>query len=385
MARRRRAPAQDNTPTPKVTIPHSAFPYVIDLIFESIDRSTLLAFRATSRAFQDRADAVLLRHIAIKGPDEIPTIGRHRRRHEFYDSNGLKAPIRPLEAMVSRGDFTAFSDRIERWCRKETGLRNVQVVDVAHTFRDLYAFEFPALKYVRVHHTNNHLDDDKRKGFDIHHLPLTAQTLVTFGHYLPRNAPNTKSNAINFPYVEPVPPHTVVVNLLPGSFADPADANVNFYSQTWKDVSNLVVVVSPGFFRITTKVPGRTMPWGWFYSQLRRLLAIVHSTPGSSHSVTFVGVAEALSNTVQDQASLPYGYRTGSLNVRNLLDAGFWEAVDDRDDVEIFLGGLFHVQRIIEVIKEYHVKVLSLEDYKATRTPDEFGFETMLPILADCA
>ncbi|WOO80382.1 uncharacterized protein LOC62_03G003901 [Vanrija pseudolonga] len=386
MARRRRAHAQDNTPTPKVTIPHSAFPYLIDLIFDAADRSTLLAFRATSRDFQDRADAVLLRHISIKGPQEIPTIGRDRRRHEFYDGNGLKAPIRPLEATVSRGDFTSFGDRIERWCRRETGLKHVQIVDIPHTFHFLYAFDLPALKYVRVHHTDNHLDDDKEKAFEISFLPLTTQTLVTFGRYLPRNAPNTRSNAITFPYVEPVPPQTVVVNLLAGSMSDPTSLNVNFYSAAWKDVTNLVFILSPDFFRMTTCTAYRIMmPWLMLSNQLRRLLTIVRSTPGSCHSVTLVGAAEALFNTVQDHESLPGEHPVTSLHVGNLLDSNFWEAEDERDDVELYISSLLGVERIIEVIKEYNVKVLSLEEYKATRTADEFEFETELPSSADVA
>ncbi|WOO81721.1 uncharacterized protein LOC62_04G005241 [Vanrija pseudolonga] len=48
-----------------VTIDHTAFPYLIDVIMGYADMSALVAFRTTSSTFRRRVDGILLKHVVI--------------------------------------------------------------------------------------------------------------------------------------------------------------------------------------------------------------------------------------------------------------------------------------------------------------------------------
>lgn len=58
-----------------VTIDHTAFPYLIDMIVGYADMGALVALRTTSSAFRRRVDGILLKHVVITYKSPSVTVG----------------------------------------------------------------------------------------------------------------------------------------------------------------------------------------------------------------------------------------------------------------------------------------------------------------------
>lgn len=376
MARRRRPPPPDNTPSPNVTIPESSFPYIMDLIFQAADHDTLLVLRTMNRKCQKRADAILLRHIIIKGPKDPCKPGLDRRWHQFFSVEGGRAPVRPFQAMLSRQDMTSWAQRVNRSSKKEPGLEHVDIVDVVHTFPDLYGFALPALKTVRIHHTKE-VRVHWQLRFGIQYLPPLTKQAVIFGHHFPVNIPLKRQHWFsNVPIIEPEVTHdidSVIVNILPGGFTDPTLHTGNYSG--WEKVTNLFVVLSPDFCRREVESALDWLsPWPLFVSELRSLLERVTQDWKATRSVTLVGVADAWFKTT-DSMKLGRHLRR-VMSPQDVLCTDFWTTIDNRDRMLKNLYDQLSIGNLMRVVKDYKVTVLSLDEYRATRTPAEFEVET---------
>ncbi|WOO80381.1 uncharacterized protein LOC62_03G003900 [Vanrija pseudolonga] len=373
MARRRRPPPPDDTPAPKVAIPESSFPYIMDLIFQAADHNTLLVLRTMNRDCRERADAILLRHIVIKGQKNMFEPRLDRLGYQFFEVDGCRARIRPFQAMLSRQDMTVWADRVHRWSKKETGLKHAQVVDIVHTLRDVYGFELPSLKTIRVHHTRDvQLHEQLR--FTIYRLPPTTEQVVTFGHHFPVNLPRKGQHW--FSSVDD--PHfthsidSVIINILPGGFSNPL-LHTNEYMD-WENVSNVRVVLSPDFCRRQDEDRFNWLdPWSLFACELRSLLVKAAMDKKTTGSLTLVGVADAWFKTT-DCMKLGRDLRR-VMDPQDVLCPGFWYA--NGDIMLQKIHDLVSLGSLIRVVEDYKITVLSLDQYRATRTPAEFEVETV--------
>lgn len=355
-----------STPGPTVGIDHTAYPGVIDAIITAGGRRGELQFRATSRQWQRRIDRRILRHLAITSMHSNDS-DIDCPRFEFRDREGKRLPIVPCELVDTHW---APEGQVARWPSAHC-LAHTKVVDFLDTVHTPGAFGLPNLTHSRVHFAPDN-DPEWQRALIIHPQP-PASTVVIFAERFPRRPPSTRAPQLEDGELatEATYPDTVVISLLPRPYR-PLGNQVIPFMWEWKVPLNLVVIV-PGDF-CWGQYNWLHRPWETFVLELGHLL---NNQPEASDrggkTNICVGLAEALTNTVRlliDQGKLR-GMEDSPLDV---LSADFWETHDVRLRRYWGLGSVRHFLKRLDTLG---VQCLSTEEYRATRTPEEFEAETM--------
>ncbi|WOO80151.1 uncharacterized protein LOC62_03G003664 [Vanrija pseudolonga] len=318
------APAR---PHPKVIIDYRYSPEIMDTIVDSADRGALLALRATSKEYQDRADAKLFRHISLG-----MTVNKHIRLRDPCDR---KLPLRVRENMA------------QHWSLYAPQVKHFKVIDTAHGFSCPERLNLPPVEYSRVHNGAH-----PGHSFGVAFEPVSDK-LVVFCRCFPMQVslkrmvmnagPSSMGLAAGL---------KVVIHLLPGSF--------DFYARdtfvaTWAKVPDLVIITASSALSTSDA-------WVHLGHHLARLLRVVRRRNVPIQTIT-------ARRYESDAACNAPGWP----EVDDVLDPEFWRSNPTTPALSTYHEA--QLGQITKTLRQFNVKCVTMSQYKATLTPEQAAAE----------
>ncbi|KAL1412180.1 hypothetical protein Q8F55_003190 [Vanrija albida] len=352
------------------SLDHTAFPQLFDSIFAALDHAGLLAMRGTSRDNCRRADAELFKHVVAErvlerefAADFDPLF------FKFSDPDGMPLPLPLLQVYdLANIEKPKWRPKIRKRRVAEL-LGRTRVLDAdLRSFSRMPALRLPNLEYVRV------LGLSPKRISREYEVP-PADTIVIFSPYIPAHAPTFRTT---YHPGAPTSATKVIVHFCESQTWLHATLNRNGFSESWFEISNIVITVSSLFSSTQYRYAAdfrRTMYWAWvldrFAKHLEAFVSRVCSGSNNLKSFTIVGLRASLQATFNRHGHHNDLRQPPALSLNDLVDHRFWPRCPDG------LPGTLSILSL--VVNNERVKCLSLDEYMADLSPQERLHELVPP------